>query len=360
MSWTRHSNHATSTYPYARRVGALRGLAAAFLLGLGLAACSEPGEGDCEQGSLNCPCFPNFTCLGGLACSGTVCTSPAGSSGDSMGSAGTTGGTSDTPTTGNTATSTSPTTGNPTGGTTSGTEDGGPVVVDFGTNVKMITDGESVIFTATLTDPDGPDDIQGGSLKTADESVTYGAFTDIGNGTYELTLSWAAIDQAIGIEFETSATVGFKAVFFDNQGKKGFATTSIDLTCGADKARIACDGHCIQADEDETNCGGCGNACGVGVSCFYGTCDSALSQCIATASSPWSTCGEYCQSKGEACVAACDYEITVLYWMGDATCTGFADGEVGAGYCDETTLFDPMFIKSVQCCCTSGAPFPPP
>jgi hypothetical protein len=47
---------------------------------------------------------------------------------------------------------------------------------------------ESITFTAVLTDPDGIDDLIGGSLTNADGSIQYGAFVTSGQeGSYSLT-----------------------------------------------------------------------------------------------------------------------------------------------------------------------------
>lgn len=352
----------SSIYRLREITHSVRVLDVAFVLGLGLAgACGDSNSGDdegCEMGALNCSCFPNLTCLGGLQCSGNICVPPAGgsNSASTTSSTGTTGGTAET--TGGTTAGTT----DGTAGTTSGSQDGGPIVVDFGTNVKKITEGESVIFTATLTDPDGPDDIQGGSLKSADESVTYGAFSDLGNGTYELTLAWASIDQAIGIEFQGSDTVDFKAVFYDNQGKKGFATTSIDLTCGDTYAILACDGHCVHADEDTDHCGTCGNACSDGVQCRYGTCDQTFGECLLTADTPYATCAEYCLAQGEECVAECgdNKYYSVVRWYDVNTCDGkFYDVNSDDRGCVDTWPFESSAL-SIACCCTNGALWPPP
>lgn len=364
------------------RVG--RSLSLALGLGLTLAsACAGDSdgesEGSCDEGFQGCTCFANQTCLSGLVCVANTCVPPGNATTSaSTGATGTTGTTNTTTSDGtgttadetsasagtNTTTNTTSTTSNTTepGTTTAGTEEGGPKVVDFGTNVKTITEGETVIFTATITDPDGPDDIQGGSLKSSDESITFGAFTDLGNGTYELTLSWAAIDQAIGIEFAGTDTVDFKAVFFDNDGKKGFASTSITLTCGDEYAILACDGHCVHADVDDDNCGSCGNACGDLSSCAHGSCDAAWGACVATANSPHNNCAEYCQAQGEGCVAGCDPEYSVWYWQELNNCGGqlFIDSDLSPyeGNCHEDIYFDPMYVASVRCCCTADAVWP--
>lgn len=73
---------------------------------------------------------------------------------------------------GTTTESATDTANTPTSSTTAA--DGGPVFLSFSTNVGKITQGESVTFTALLTDPDGVDDIVGGSLLSENEKLTSG------------------------------------------------------------------------------------------------------------------------------------------------------------------------------------------
>ena len=65
------------------------------------------------------------------------------------------------------AAETGPTSGGPTptsDDSSSMPVEGAPVFLSLQTNVAKITAGESVTFTAVLTDPDGVDDIVGGTL----------------------------------------------------------------------------------------------------------------------------------------------------------------------------------------------------
>src|SRR5690606_3063546 len=95
-------------------------------------------------------------------------------------------------------------TSTPSAGTTSTGEDA-PVILSLSSNVTQMTEGESVTFTAILTDPDGVSDIVGGSLLDAQGAVDFGPFVAAGQpGTYSITLSWAQIHQAISIHFENT------------------------------------------------------------------------------------------------------------------------------------------------------------
>lgn len=134
-----------------------------------------------------------------------------------------------------------------------------PVFLNFGTNVATITQDEAVTFTAVLTDPQGIDDLIGGSLTSEDGAIQYGAFATSGQeGSYTLNLTWDAIDQAADITFAQSATRTFTATFFDVAGHRVDKTVTITLSCGG---FYACHGACA-------------NVCGLN-SMTRGSCDAA-------------------------------------------------------------------------------------
>lgn len=117
-----------------------------------------------------------------------------------------------------------------------------PVFLSFGTNVTSATEGDSVVFTAVLTDPDGIDDLIGGSLTSADGTVQYGSFATSGQeGSYSITVTWDALNQVESISFGTMGSRELRAVFFDVAGNMVERTTTLQLTCGG---LAACDGEC--------------------------------------------------------------------------------------------------------------------
>lgn len=149
---------------------------------------------------------------------------------------------------------------------------GAPQIISFSTNVTEITQGESVIFTAIVTDPDGIDDVIGGTLENSEGSV-FGSFTTTAQeGAYSLTLSWAAVDQVSAIEFEYGATASrlFTARFFDQSAGENTAQVEIEFTCAG---VAACDGQCIDTMASSNNCGACGTIC-EGQECCDGVCTS--------------------------------------------------------------------------------------
>ncbi|MCB9703446.1 MAG: hypothetical protein H6711_16255 [Myxococcales bacterium] len=130
-----------------------------------------------------------------------------------------------------------------TGSETTSSAEGAPFFISFSTNVGQITEGESVVFTAIVSDPDGFDDIAGGTLFTQDGAFSYGPFVSAGQeGTYSITVSWAEVDQVASIEFEDfDLDRVFRAEFFDKEGHKVAKDTGITLHCDGGGA---CGGSC--------------------------------------------------------------------------------------------------------------------
>jgi hypothetical protein len=147
------------------------------------------------------------------------------------------------------------------------TDPDGPQFLSFETNVDTLYEGESVIFTAVLTDPDGVEDVIGGSLLD-DDGGSYGAFVTSGQeGSYEMSVSWSAIQQVAPIEFDYGSAMArtFVAEFYDADGHVSTRNVVIDLTCSNGWA--GCDGNCLDTMSDDFNCGSCGNDCASGDLC---------------------------------------------------------------------------------------------
>jgi hypothetical protein len=209
------------------------------------------------------------------------------------------------------------------------------------------TPGESVTFTAVLTDPQGIDDLIGGTLKDS-EGTTYGAFvTSAQEGAYEITVSWAQIHQASSVSFaqETTLARTFVAEFFDQAGHPAAQTQVVDLTCDG---WAACDGVCKDWKNDLTACGECGTSCS---GCDHGACYTTQN-CFA---SNGDTCAALCATVGTMCSSACGQ-------------TGSGDGfamithdnplcEFGTTRFDYKDSCEDTGWDFVQCCC-SVPPFP--
>lgn len=241
-----------------------------------------------------------------------------------------------------------------TGGVTSivttGAEGGGPIIVSFQTNVSQLTEGESVTFTVVLTDPDGVDDIIGGTLSSADGSIGYGPFVVAGPpGTYSIELSWAEIHQAEPIEFEGTATGRtFRAEFFDQATHETSKDVDLELHCDG---LAACDGVCTDLMSEPQHCGACARVCdGEDPACEGGECGPALSECFAMAEG-FDTCAAYCPSVGETCVAEGCEGHTWIGYDNEAECVGFIDGYTSPDLCG-TSIDWANFSMVARCCCT--------
>ncbi|MEZ4380385.1 MAG: hypothetical protein R3A79_03500 [Nannocystaceae bacterium] len=256
-----------------------------------------------------------------------------------------------------TATSTGPTTDTTATGTTemsTGTAaetttsaDGAPFFISFSTNVGQITEGESVVFTAVVSDPDGFDDIAGGTLFTQDGAFSYGPFVSAGQeGTYSITVSWADVDQVETIEFEDfSLDRVFRAEFFDMDGHKVSQDTTIALQCDGGGA---CDGSCKDFQSDEANCGACGKLCSGG--CGGGMCLPIYGECIVEGDG-FLTCDDFCQTAGEQCVeAGCDGN-TVKGYVNSLNCSDDAAPNHYSEPCGQPQPWGPG-RNAVRCCCS--------
>jgi hypothetical protein len=279
-------------------------------------ACGGDDKDECAAGSYLCACTPEGFCLGDLTCVANTCVPASGTTNQTTNPGTSNPGTSTDPTTtadptadptGGPTTTTDPT-GNPTTGETAGSEAGGPKILQLLTNVNTITEGEAVLITAVVTDPDGVDDLIGGSLTSEDGSIGYGAFATSGEeGAYSLSLPWGMIHQAQAIEFETpSIKRVFRAEFFDQGGKSAWKTVELTLNCG-DGLRVtpaACGGKCTDLDSDSEHCTKCSIACdpyndNVGI-CENSACLPTYMGCVHW--EDFTNCNDVCGSFGEVCV----------------------------------------------------------
>jgi hypothetical protein len=151
----------------------------------------------------------------------------------------------------------------------------GPNIITFNTNSLDITQGESVVFSAVVTDPDGIDDVIGGTLLDVASGLSYGSFaTAAAEGAYTLTVPWSEMHRLASINFTAAITRTFRAEFFDAGGNRATRDVTLTLTCDG---IAACSGVCTDLSTTE-NCGSCGNVCparGFGGACNEGVCGCA-------------------------------------------------------------------------------------
>lgn len=326
-------------------------LAAALALGGAAAGCVSANK----AGAVGEDCYPNGSCNVGLDCRAGKCVAGSGTqgtggqsagSGGAGGAGGQTGTTSASGTTGtggtttsSSSTSSSTTSSSTTSSSTTGSAAGAaPVILVLGTNVPSITQGATVTFSAVVTDPDGIDDVIGGILSDANGGI-YGAFATTGQeGAYQMTLSWAQIQQVGSIDFAQGATGprAFTAEFFDQAGHTVQKPITVTLDC---KGNGACGGTCLDMTQDVNNCGTCGHACsGTGNNlCYKGVC-GGLTNCLTKVPT---TCGAYCATLGKTCYNVCSSVGAVYY--NTASCGGVP----GTTFCATPVTAS----VSASCCC---------
>jgi len=174
---------------------------------------------------------------------------------------------------------------------------------------------DTLILTAVLTDDDGIDDIIGGSLVDPDSGASYGAFqTSASEGSYQLTLSWGALNAVDPIDFSSSASRRLQARFFDVAGHEAAQSVTVTLTCnggpacdGSCGAARCSDGQCTSSDgyPDSNQWGICGGVCrDLATNNDCGACNATCGGTCALVSSEYVACT--CQagdcSAGTACV----------------------------------------------------------
>ncbi|MEZ4449606.1 MAG: hypothetical protein R3B09_09005 [Nannocystaceae bacterium] len=224
---------------------------------------------------------------------------------------------------------------------------GAPFFISFSTNVGQITEGEAVIFTAIVSDPDGFDDIAGGILFTEDGAFSYGPFVSAGQeGTYSITVTWAAINQVTPIEFERfNFDRMFRAEFFDKEANKVTKNVSITLHCDGGGS---CGGICTDLQKDGGNCGACGKSCDGG--CSDAKCLPVFGECIMVTDG-FATCDEYCESVAAQCVTGGCSGSTFKGYNGISFC---ANDEIPTAYmdpCSAPQTWGPS-RNVIRCCCS--------
>lgn len=221
-----------------------------ILSALALTACGDSTASDCEAGAPGCACLVG-TCQAGLSCIEGLCLYPGGTDG------GTTEG-SGPP---------SDSSGQPPGGA-------GPEVLSLVAGDGGLFEGSDILISATVSDPDGVEDVQGGALSVQDGSLL-ADFLPLGAGTWQLVLPWEVLDAAHPI---VNGSLILRADFVDAAGNMGSAEVSI-VACasGLTTCPIASEGGalaCVDLQADEDHCGSCGEDCSTYYECVEGNCEN--------------------------------------------------------------------------------------
>ncbi len=146
-----------------------------------------------------------------------------------------------------------------------------PTVLSLNSNVATLNPGDQVIISAVVTDPDGIDDLIGGSLVDPGTGRSYGSFaTSAAEGSYAMTLSWDAIETVAAITTPAGgATRGFRAEFYDVAGAKATQVLNLTLRCESGDEAL-CSGVCADLSSDYYHCGSCDAQVPSGQQCVSG------------------------------------------------------------------------------------------
>ena len=133
-----------------------------------------------------------------------------------------------------------------------------PAFLSLATNAVRITETDLLRFSVVVTDPDGIEDVVGGTL-TSPEGSAYATFqAEASEGAYAAALTWAELHLASLIAFEGEQARTFVATFFDQDGASVSQEVVVTLYCDTGHA---CEGTCLDVSSDELNCGACGRVC---------------------------------------------------------------------------------------------------
>lgn len=188
---------------------------------------------------------------------------------------------------------------------------GAPVYLSFATNDAAYGVDEAITVSAILTDPDGIDDLVGGSLTINGEDGverTMGTFaTSAQEGAYTLTIFAQEALEATRrttttLDHDTPHAVELRATFFDQAGHAAYRQISVGISCiygdpaaGSATFGYLTDGACVASDA--YGCWCAGDNCEAPGSSSY--------SCVAEGSGEH-TMNEVCSLLGKTC-GSCDY-----------------------------------------------------
>jgi hypothetical protein len=160
---------------------------------------------------------------------------------------------------------------------------GAPTILMLSSNVTTLDESQQLIISAVVTDPDGVDDLIGGSLLDPTSGNAYGAFvTSAAEGSYQIILGWSAIDTVQPIDAPASGGQRrFIARFYDVAGHLAERELTITLRCSI-SGQSACGGDCVDLSSDDLHCGACRSPVPSGLVCRNaqpGCADTSLTLC---------------------------------------------------------------------------------
>jgi hypothetical protein len=193
-------------------------------------------------------------------------------------------------------------------GGTCGTSGDAPKILTMSTNVMTLDEHGTLAITVVVTDPQGIDDVIGGTLVDPMSGASYGAFaTSAAEGAYELKLAWGELNAVRAIDTPAAgAKRDLLARFFDQAGHSAEETTSVLLHCSI-TGDGTCEGMCTDLANDPQNCGMCGVKVADGQQCKNGhpTCASGPENTVAA-------CSDGCDNDGDTYIDCNDFNCCTL------------------------------------------------
>ena len=198
-----------------------------------------------------------------------------------------------------------------------------PRILTLSTNSQRLLQGQTLIVSAVVTDPDGINDLIGGVLIDAESGGTYGAFaTAESEGAYSIHLAWWDLHQVRPLDTGMGGETRFlRAEFYDVAGHTASGQVSVDLTCESATDAL-CSGYCRDVLHDRENCGACGNdVSGIQITaCVEGVGYGLVTSTIRT------SCRVICGADGLVCAPSPHWGCEELAGAGGEAGTGGLEG----------------------------------
>ena len=183
-----------------------------------------------------------------------------------------------------------------------------PRILSSAASSMRVTPTRPVTLSVVVTDPDGIDDLVGGTLvDTAGRA--YGTFaTDAAEGSYSLVVTWALVETIESIDTgpaERTAERSLVARFFDVEGNSVERRFVLTLQCD-EPSEAPCGGTCVDRGWSDEHCGACGFTCDFPARCTEGMCEEEIRGYGGAADT---TCASLCEGIDGM---ACDDELTSI------------------------------------------------
>ncbi len=138
---------------------------------------------------------------------------------------------------------------------------GGPYFIRLEANRRVVTETANATVFAVVGDPDGPDDIIGGSLSTPDGAL-YGTFVQRSAGVFSIAVNWDNVNAVEAIEGPSAGvTRVFRVQFLDQDSNSVSQDIVLVLRCSQPGYAPCSSGQCTSISTSTANCGACGHAC---------------------------------------------------------------------------------------------------